>query len=173
MPDSDAATGSRQRVTFAVDAFPRQNFSGLVTQVRKLPQVVQNVVIYTVVISTENPDLLLLPGMTVMAEIAVRESGETLTVPNAALRFSPPEGIEEEPEGQGSWSMPLSSRGEPATVWALSESSKPVPVSLMTGMTNGIVTEVTGGQLTAGQQLIVGEALKEDEYSFLGLRFGF
>jgi hypothetical protein len=58
-------------------------------------------------------------------------------------------------------------------VWALTKSGKPVSVSLMTGMTNGIVTEVTGGQLTAGQQLIVGEALKEDEYSFLGLKFGF
>ena len=58
-------------------------------------------------------------------------------------------------------------------MWALAETGKPVPVSLMAGMTNGIVTEVTGGQLTAGQQLIVGEALKEDEYSFLGLRFGF
>jgi HlyD family secretion protein len=163
----------RQRVTFTVDAFPRQSFSGVVAQVRKAPEVVQNVVIYTVVIATENPDLLLLPGMTVLAEIVVRESGETLTVPNAALRFNPPEDVVREAEDQASSSIAISARGQKATVWVLDESGTPAPVSVMTDMTNGIVTEVTSGALTVGQQLIVGEAPTEDGRSFLGLKFGF
>jgi len=162
-----------QRVTFTVDAFPRQSFSGLVEQVRKAPHIIQNVVIYTVVIATENPGLLLLPGMTVLAEIVARESGETLTVPNAALRFEPPEDMLQEAETGASSSISLSARGEKATVWVLGEAGEPVPVSLMTGMSNGIVTEIIDGELTAGQRLVVGEAPADEGRTFLGLRFGF
>jgi len=162
-----------QRVSFTVDAFPRQTFSGVVSQVRKAPEVVQNVVIYTVVISTENPDLSLLPGMTVLAEIVVHESGDTLTVPNAALRFRPTDDIKNETKAQLKTPIPLGVQGEQATVWVVSESDMPEPLSVMTGMTNGIVTEVTAGSLTANQEVIVGEAPMEDNQTFLGLRFGF
>jgi HlyD family secretion protein len=78
-----------QRVTFTVDSFAGQEFKGFVKQIRKAPQTVQNVVTYTVVVSADNPDLRLLPGMTANVQIVVNERAETLKVANAALRFSP------------------------------------------------------------------------------------
>ncbi|MGD8983177.1 MAG: efflux RND transporter periplasmic adaptor subunit [Desulfobacteraceae bacterium] len=78
-----------QRVTFTVDSFPGQEFKGFVKQIRKAPETVQNVVTYTVVVSADNPDLRLLPGMTANVQIVVNERLNTLKVANAALRFSP------------------------------------------------------------------------------------
>jgi HlyD family secretion protein len=75
--------------TFAVDAFPRRNFTGEIKQIRKSPVNVQNVVSYTVVITAANPDLALLPGMTANVRIAVDQRANVLKVPNAALRFRP------------------------------------------------------------------------------------
>jgi HlyD family secretion protein len=89
----DEADVGRLRVampaSFAVDAFPRRNFSGEIRQIRKSPLNVQNVVSYTVVISAANPDLALLPGMTANVRIAVDHRTNALKVPNAALRFRP------------------------------------------------------------------------------------
>src|SRR5215471_4076238 len=78
-----------QTVQFTVDAYPDQTFSGQVLQIRKSPEVVQNVVTYTAIISAPNPDLLLLPGMTAQLRIVVRDTGEVLKVPSQALRFRP------------------------------------------------------------------------------------
>jgi HlyD family secretion protein len=75
--------------TFAVDAFPRRSFAGEIKQIRKSPQNVQNVVSYTVVISAQNPDLALLPGMTANVRIVVENRDSALKVPNAALRWRP------------------------------------------------------------------------------------
>src|SRR5687768_1891796 len=89
----DEADVGRLRVgmpaTFAVDAFPRRNFSGEIRQIRKSPLNVQNVVSYTVVISAANPDLALLPGMTANVRISVENRASALRVPNAALRWRP------------------------------------------------------------------------------------
>ena len=84
-------------VTFNVDAFPRRGFSGEIRQIRKSPQNVQNVVSYTVVISAANPDLALLPGMTANVRIVVDSRAGALKVPNAALRFRPPDAQEAKP----------------------------------------------------------------------------
>jgi HlyD family secretion protein len=78
------------RATFTVDAFPGQMFSGIVTQIRKAPQVVQNVVTYTVVIAVANPGEKLLPGMTANVKLVYDQKPSVLKVPNAALRFRPP-----------------------------------------------------------------------------------
>lgn len=78
-----------QQATFTVDAFPRRNFSGSINQIRKAPTIVQNVVTYTVVISADNPDRALLPGMTANVRIVVDQRESVLKVPNAALRFRP------------------------------------------------------------------------------------
>lgn len=78
-----------QEVTFTVDSFRSRPFYGRVVDVRKMPQNVQNVVTYTVVISADNDELLLLPGMTANARIVVRSVAEAVRVPNAALRFRP------------------------------------------------------------------------------------
>src|SRR2546430_9258861 len=77
------------RATFTVDAFPGQPFAGIVTQIRKAAQVVQNVVTYTVVISVDNPGGHLLPGMTANVKLVYAERPDVLKVPNAALRFRP------------------------------------------------------------------------------------
>ncbi len=78
-----------QNVKFTVDSFPRREFAGEVRQVRLSPEVVQNVVTYTVVVSVNNADRLLLPGMTANVEVAVQERDDVLKVPNRALRFTP------------------------------------------------------------------------------------
>jgi len=79
-----------QRVTFTVDAFPGRTFEGKVAQIRKAAQTVQNVVTYTVVVATENPNLLLVPGMTANVRIVSDARENALKVPNAALRYRPP-----------------------------------------------------------------------------------
>lgn len=78
-----------QDVSFTVDAFPGKSFQGRVIDIRKMPQSTQNVVAYTVIISVENDDLLLMPGMTANARILVQKREEVLRIPNAALRFRP------------------------------------------------------------------------------------
>jgi HlyD family secretion protein len=77
-------------VTFTVDAFPDQGFSGQVAQVRLEPITDQGVVTYTTVIRTENPDLRLRPGMTANVTVKLERRDDALRVPNAALRFRPP-----------------------------------------------------------------------------------
>src|SRR5215470_15403861 len=76
--------------TFTVDSFANQTFAGEVMQVRKAPQVLQNVVTYNVVISARNPDLKLLPGMTANVRLIVDQKDSVLKVPNSALRFRLP-----------------------------------------------------------------------------------
>ena len=89
-----------QRASFSVDSFPGRTFKGRVTQIRKAPQSVQNVVTYTSVISAANPALRLLPGMTANVEIVVDERESVLKLPNAALRFRPPGASARAPAGQ-------------------------------------------------------------------------
>jgi HlyD family secretion protein len=78
-----------QEAIFTVDAFTGREFHGRVLQIRKAPRVVQNVVTYTVLVSADNSDLRLLPGMTANTQIIVDERPDALKVPNAALRFKP------------------------------------------------------------------------------------
>jgi HlyD family secretion protein len=78
-----------QKVRFTVEAYPNDNFNGIVQQVRFSPETVQNVVTYTTIVSVENPEKKLLPGMTATVSIIVGEAKNVLRVPNAALRFTP------------------------------------------------------------------------------------
>jgi HlyD family secretion protein len=78
-----------QRATFTVDAFAGRGFSGTITQIRKAPQNLQNVVTYTVIITAANPDLALLPGMTANVRVVVDQRESALKVSNAALRYRP------------------------------------------------------------------------------------
>lgn len=79
-------------VEFSVDAFPDREFRGEVKQVRLAATATANVITYPVVVQVQNADLSLLPGMTASAEIVVSQREGVLRVPNAALRFQPPEG---------------------------------------------------------------------------------
>ncbi|MCB2184899.1 MAG: efflux RND transporter periplasmic adaptor subunit [Deltaproteobacteria bacterium] len=85
-----------QTADFTVDAYGSRKFVGSVTQIRKAGQSVQNVVTYTVIISADNPDLALMPGMTANVDIVVARKMGVLSAPNAALRFRPQAG-----EGSG------------------------------------------------------------------------
>jgi len=78
-----------QKVRFTVDAFPDENFNGVVKQVRYSPEVVQNVVTYTTIVDVENPEMKLRPGMTATVSIVTGEAKNALRISNAALRFTP------------------------------------------------------------------------------------
>ncbi len=78
-----------QKVKFTVDAFPDENFTGKVRQVRFAPEIVQNVVTYTTIVEVNNPEMKLRPGMTATASVVTGEAKNVLRVPNSALRFNP------------------------------------------------------------------------------------
>ena len=82
-----------QQVDFSVDAFPGRTFHGEVSQVRFAPSTNQNVVTYTTIVEVSNPDLKLRPGMTATASIITAQRQQALKIPNAALRFRPPETV--------------------------------------------------------------------------------
>jgi len=99
------------RATFTVDAFPGETFNGIVTQIRKAPQVVQNVVTYTVIVGVDNPSGKLMPGMTANVKLVVAQKPNVLKVPNAALRFRPA-GVEAPtPTGPGAGGQAAGSGG--------------------------------------------------------------
>ena len=79
--------------TFTVDAFPGRVFQSKVKQIRKAPINVQNVITYTVLLTAENPDLKLLPGMTANTSIITEKKDQVIKVANAALRFKMPDNI--------------------------------------------------------------------------------
>jgi HlyD family secretion protein len=89
-----------QNATFTVDAYPDTVFTGIVKQIRLQPVTVQNVVSYDVVIGVPNPALKLMPGMTANLTIAVARKEDVLSVPAAALRFSPPD-LADQRHGKG------------------------------------------------------------------------
>jgi HlyD family secretion protein len=82
---------TNQEVNFTVDAFPTRTFDGQVVQVRNAPTNYQNVVTYSTIITVDNRDMKLKPGMTANVSIIIAEKKDGLRVPNAALRFHPPE----------------------------------------------------------------------------------
>ncbi|SDK57572.1 HlyD family secretion protein [Methylophilus rhizosphaerae] len=89
-----------QQVSFNVDAFPSRNFEGVVKQVRLNSTNTSNVVTYNVVVSVNNEDLTLLPGMTAYVNIAVEQAKHALLVPNAALRYKPKQAVDTGKEEQ-------------------------------------------------------------------------
>jgi HlyD family secretion protein len=78
-----------QKVSFKVDAFPRETFSGAVSQIRMNPTTVQNVVTYDTIIDFDNPELKLFPGMTAYVTIPVASARDVIKIPNGALRYTP------------------------------------------------------------------------------------
>lgn len=147
----------KQGVAFTVDAFPGRRFKGEVRKVRLNATMTQNVVTYTVEISTDNPDLLLLPYLTANVKFDVAHRDGVLAVSNAALRWMP-KGYE----------PPIPTRGKPAengmkpgTVWIVKENGQPSMVPVMTGLTDGTVTEVSGDGIADGTEVIVGELVAQ------------
>jgi len=171
------------RVSFTVDAYPGEPFRGSIRDIRNAPQVVQNVVTYDAVIDVANDDLKLKPGMTATVSVVTDRRKDVMAVPNAALRFRP-EGVGPGGQrtvagqsqnaggarergaggqsGQGSGGQWRERRGDDdavaapvkRTVYVLVD-GQPVPREVNTGITDGRVTEITGGDLKDGDNVIV------------------
>lgn len=173
-----------QPVRFTVDAFPDRSFQGQVKQIRLNPTTTSNVVTYNVVVSVDNPEQILLPGMTAYVNIAVARRENVLLVPNAALRYRPEEKVEEKkasasgaPGGMLTGMSPrvappppptsggarngnrreaANSSGNKGTVYVLRD-KQVLPVAVSLGITDNRNTEVTGGELKAGDRVLVGD----------------
>ena len=154
-----------QRASFTVDAHPGRIFSGTVEQIRKAPEVVENVVTYTVVLSTRNADLVLLPGMTAIVQVVVTEAENVLTVPNAALRFEPPRATGAHAASSGA---AFGDGDQAAVVWVPGVGARPHPVQVTLGRSNESATELVDSLLRAGQRVIVGMASTPQEHSWFG-----
>ena len=139
-----------QEATFTVDAYPSTVFKGRVAQIRKAPINVQNVITYDAVIEVGNPDLKLFPGMTANVTILTQRAENVLKVPNAALRFRPPESLIEGP----TVSKPAAGNASVVYIAAPNGKIRAVPATL--GITDGNFTEIEAAGLSADQQVIVG-----------------
>lgn len=155
-----------QRAVFTVDAYPDREFEAQVKEVRFYPKTSEGVVTYEVVLSVENPQLLLRPGMTANAEIVVEEVKDALLVPNAALRFRPQAARKEEgTRGFTSMFLPRFPRRQPegapalpkgkGQVWILEE-GKPRPIEVRLGPSDGQYTQVISEELKPGMEVITG-----------------
>jgi len=136
-----------QRATFIVDSYPDTTFQGIVADIRKAPIINQNVVTYDVVITVDNSDLRLFPGMNANVTVLAAKLDDTLKVPNSVLRFRPSAAV-------------LKKTGLPPTqadkqqVYVLADGKlKAVPTKF--GLSDGKYTAVTSTQLQLGAQVVV------------------
>lgn len=170
------------RVSFTVDAYPGEPFRGAIRDIRNAPQVVSNVVTYDAVIDVSNDRLKLKPGMTATVSVVTDRRNDVLTVPNAALRFRPegaapfaasggspaangnnrrergPAGADPGPGRQRNPDDGEEPVGPPRvvkrTVYVL-VNGEPQPREVTTGLSDGRVTEITGGDLKQGENVIL------------------
>ena len=146
-----------QPTTFWVDAFPGTAFSGTVVKIRKAPETIENVITYTVVVSADNADLKLFPGMTAIVRIVVEERRGVLKVPNAALRFTPEWMRAREQDAADSRDAQARDDTGELVLWVIGAGGEPVAVPVQTGLQDEFATEVLGGSLREGERVIVGE----------------
>jgi HlyD family secretion protein len=142
-----------QPVTFSVDAYPQERFTGVVKQVRLNPVVEQNVVTYAAIITAPNPALKLKPGLTAHVTIEVARRDDVLRVAAAALRFRPAEDLKSALGAAG-----VTAEG-PAVWQYLEEGLRPTPVT--PGVSDGIHTEINGGTLTEGARVVTRAAMTQ------------
>lgn len=157
-------------VTFKVDAFPKETFHGVVSQVRMNATTVQNVVTYDTIIEFANPELKLFPGMTAYVTIPVATVQNVLKLPNTALRYKPPMSSEEilavykqygievserkkpgedfsaanaaRPAGGEAQNQPRTPRADSAVIWKLHADNTMEPVKVALGITDHSYTEI-------------------------------
>lgn len=130
------------KALFSVDAFPNRTFEGKVTQIRQSPQTVQNVVTYDVVVSADNVDLALKPGMTAAIRIIIDQRSSVLRISSQGLRYAPQ----------------ASPRPDPAhpRAWVLRE-GKPAAVEIEPGLNDDEFVEIRSGDIKPGDQVVVAE----------------
>lgn len=159
-----------QDATFTVDAYPDRIFSARITEVRYAPQTEEGVVTYETLLSADNSDLSLRPGMTATADILVKKVENAILVPNVALRFTPPEQEQQDTKrtrglvgtllprppmrstSKKHQDTPTHSRYK--HVWALRD-GVPVAIPVTVGTTDGSMTEVVAGEIKPGMSLLV------------------
>jgi HlyD family secretion protein len=163
-----------QQVTFSVDAFAGERFKGTILQIRLNATMTQNVVTYTVVVETDNSDGKLLPYMTANLDFEIERHPNALRVPNAALRWQPaPQQVAPDIRADFVKSMKAASGapsgGAPGAqpkekakdhdrgkVW-VEDGDFVRPVKVRIGLSDGLMTEITGGDLQEGTPVIIGE----------------
>ncbi|OGU15232.1 MAG: efflux transporter periplasmic adaptor subunit [Geobacteraceae bacterium GWC2_53_11] len=176
-----------QKATFTVDSYPEQTFRGNVIQIRSAPIITQNVVTYVVVVTVDNSDLKLKPGMTANVSIEVAKKDGVLMLPPAALRFKPKaKGDEAKGKSTGagdrsgaSGQRPAggkggSGKGKGQQVYLLKE-GKPVAMAVKTGIANNNSIELVEGDLKEGDDVIIeqvgGDTKKKAASSPMGRPF--
>ena len=149
-----------QRAHFTVDAHPDRQFSAVVRQIRKAPQVTQNVVTYTVVLATSNPDGALLPGMTALVKIIIDQQRNVLKVPMAALRFQP-KGAPRQAAAPGT-----------QTVWVRTSRGELKRIAITVGTAGAEQVALKSGSLSEGDQVAIGQISPPSNQQWFGIRFG-
>ena len=152
-----------QKASFTVSAYPSRKYPARIYRVAYGSTITDNVVTYITYLEVDNSDLSLRPGMTASATITATERQDVLLVPNTALRFTPSlSGAAKAKGGIVSSLLPRMPQGARKTaggsgtakqVWVLREGNA-VPVSVNTGISDGRMTEVSGGELQAGMLVI-------------------
>jgi HlyD family secretion protein len=146
--ESDVGTVAKgQRATFIVDSYPDTTFQGVVADIRKAPIITQNVVTYDVVITVDNSDLKLFPGMTANVTILAAKLDDTLKVPNSVLRFRPSAAVLKET------GLPPP-QVDKQQVYVLA-GGKLNAVAVKFGLSDGKYTAVSSNQLQPGAQVVV------------------
>ena len=150
-----------QTGTFTVDAYPDRTFPAEITEIRFVSETINNVVTYKALLSVDNSELFLRPGMTATADIVVNTVRDALLVPNAALRYTPPA---EESSGGGLLSMfgppdtgtatTAELPGGARTLWVMRD-KVPVEATVVTGATDGQNTELKSGDLVEGDAVVL------------------
>jgi len=158
---------SGQEAAFTVDAWPEREFPAIINMVRFGSETTDGVVTYKADLRLDNSDLKLRPGMTATAVITVQKIENALLVPNAALRFVPPKTTQAGKSGNGSLLSAImphpprqekldenaNGKGKEQKVWVLS-SGKLTAIPITKGASDGLWTEVTGGQIEAGMEAV-------------------
>ena len=150
------------QVRFKVDAYPNENFVGKVAQIRLNATMTQNVVTYTVVVTTENKEMKLLPYMTASLVFEIERHENVLKVPNAALRWKPrPMQIAASVREENLAAMNRPKQDESGHLWiADANFVRPVPVKIIA--TDGTMTEVKGKYVSEGMEVVIGESIASD-----------
>jgi len=141
-------------VLFSVDAFPGQEFKGKVHKIRLNATMSQNVVTYVVEVSTDNSDGKLLPYLTANVKFIRKQKKQVPNVPNAALRFMPPEDM----IAAGAMDVLRNFKREEGKrlLWVKAGNGKLRPVEVRTGLNNGVSTEIVSDVLKAGDEIVSG-----------------
>jgi len=155
-----------QHATFKVDAFPDREFDGLISQVRQAPITVQNVVTYDVVVSVENPEMLLKPGMTANVTAITARRDQVVRIPIEALRFSP-RGRSANGHGATEVASQDGSRDSRKARVFVPDGGQIRPVSIVSGLDDGTWVEMVSGDLHDGD-LVVTDEIREPVKSSSG-----